>query len=53
MIENLIERVKKEFMFIKKRPKYNVKLTLAEMFFYVKWFGKNFFPKLVGKSFYF
>ena len=45
MIENLIERVKKEFIFIKKRPKYNVKLTLAEMFFYVKWFGKNFFLK--------
>ena len=30
MIENLIERVKKEFMFIKKRPKYIVKLTLTE-----------------------
>ena len=42
MIENLIKRIEKEYKYGSK-----FKLSLAEMFFYVKWFGKivysNFF----------
>ena len=48
MIENLIKRIEKEYKYGSK-----FKLSLAEMFFYVKWFGMIVYSNFLGKSFFF
>ena len=47
MIENLIKRIEKEYKYGSK-----FKLSLAEMFFYVKWFGMIVYSNFLGKSFF-